>query len=101
MLQSRHEKDYSANTLLAPLIITFIVAIAAAVIAVVAITRLATFENSMDNRTAVLQFQNDRVRFCFDKQLKSCDDTSITAWNKAHPSDAFNLQAVDSFSVNP
>ncbi len=62
-------------------------AVIALAFSIYALMRLDMFDKSSMKSEQNIRSTTARFRFCYDNQIRPCDDTTIQRWNDSHPAD--------------
>jgi hypothetical protein len=71
----------------------FALAVVFALIAFHEKSRLDLFADQQMKDSMNLYQKSTRLEFCYNNDIKPCDDALISDWNKAHPDDTLNISA--------
>ena len=57
-----------------------------------------SFRNDQMLQERFRRYDHDMLVFCYDRDIKPCDNSAIWNWNADHPSDAFDYKSAQQLS---
>lgn len=87
MKQTKREK-----TLFTLSVVAVLLAVVSLIVSLISLNHAQESITASSKSLALVNYDHFRLAFCYDNQIRPCDDTSISKWNDEHPDNQLSLK---------